>query len=64
MSRLSNYSCHLANNQPFNMIYYDRDLNRLTTAATDADFPVRGSFQASGVHRYQVVRLFTVQPTN
>jgi hypothetical protein len=53
----------------FQALFFDRQSNRLTTARSDADFPVhkhideRGNefqVQSEGTHRYQAVRVFTV----
>ena len=52
----------------FDRLYYDRDANRLSTAASEADFAVYAGrdkthiqgFQASGVHRYQVSSIETL----
>jgi len=46
----------------FQSLFFDRTANRLTTAASDADFPVDHPWgrHANGVHRYQLVRVFTM----
>jgi hypothetical protein len=47
----------------FNKLHFDPAANRLSTAPDDAGFLVGDDgFQADGVHRYQVVRLFVVEP--
>jgi hypothetical protein len=46
----------------FQSLYFDRAANRLSTAKTNADFPVkdRAGHHANGSHRYQLVRVFSV----
>jgi peptidoglycan hydrolase-like protein with peptidoglycan-binding domain len=48
------------NGRAFQSLFFDPAKNRLTTAKDDASFPVdAGGRDINGVHRYQVVRVFT-----
>jgi hypothetical protein len=47
--------------RPFGTLFLDRVNNRLSTAETDADFlSDGGGFDRKGVHRYQVVRAYSI----
>jgi hypothetical protein len=47
--------------KPFGTLFLDRVTNRLSTAATDADFLCDSNgFDRNGVHRYQVVRAYSI----
>jgi hypothetical protein len=46
----------------FQSLYFDQAAKRVSTAKTNADFPVkdRAGHHTNGSHRYQLVRVFTV----